>query len=65
MVKGSPLCLNPLQVTDGFHVVGQHSTDGYGRFLDFSSTVLAAGGITQKVRAAFQFWMESSVSTSL
>lgn len=33
--EGLTVMLNPLQVTDGFHVVGQHSTDGYGRFLDF------------------------------
>lgn len=56
--------LNPLQVTDGFHVVGQHSTDGYGRFLDFLFHGLAAGELRRKVRS-FSILMESSVSTSL
>ncbi|SQP99719.1 Uncharacterised protein [Escherichia coli] len=33
--KRLTVMLNPLQVTDGFHVVGQHGTDGNRRFLDF------------------------------
>ncbi|GDN78320.1 hypothetical protein BvCmsNSNP006_05243 [Escherichia coli] len=33
--EGLTAVLNPLQVTDGFYVVGQHSTDGNRRFLDF------------------------------
>ncbi len=33
--EGLTVMLNPLQVTDSFHVVGQHGTDGDGRFFDF------------------------------
>ena len=33
--KRLTVMLNPLQVTDGFHVVGQHSTNGNRRFLNF------------------------------
>ncbi|STT45301.1 Uncharacterised protein [Klebsiella pneumoniae] len=33
--EGLTVMLNPLQVPDGFHVIGQHSTDGNRRFLNF------------------------------
>ncbi len=46
--------LNPLQVTDGFHVVGQHSTMEIAVFSIFSSTRLAAGELRGRY-AVFQF----------
>ena len=47
--------LNPLQVTDGFHIVGQHSTDGYGRFLDFLFHQVGRRRITQVGTQFFNF----------